>query len=202
MTVPDISFAHGGGLDAAGCHHDRKNGGYHCHRSGYTSAPVINTYPVSTNALPLTSALTTTTNSTASSNAELENVVLNQAIKIKQLENTIAELQAKLNVNTQLINTNDSSIAPAMSVLAVPKLQAQSSTATLFKITVKTIQANVRSTPDLGTNNIIGTVDKGTNLEVLDENGKFYLVSTSKGNGYLHKTAAVKSINTVLNSEP
>ena len=24
--------AHGGGLDAHGCHHDRKNGGYHCHQ--------------------------------------------------------------------------------------------------------------------------------------------------------------------------
>lgn len=23
---------HGGGLDKNGCHHDRKNGGYHCHR--------------------------------------------------------------------------------------------------------------------------------------------------------------------------
>ena len=31
--------AHGGGLDASGCHHDRKRGGYHCHRSGYTPAP-------------------------------------------------------------------------------------------------------------------------------------------------------------------
>lgn len=25
------AFAHGGGLDRNGCHHDRKNGGYHCH---------------------------------------------------------------------------------------------------------------------------------------------------------------------------
>lgn len=25
--------AHGGGLNAEGCHSDRKNGGYHCHRS-------------------------------------------------------------------------------------------------------------------------------------------------------------------------
>jgi hypothetical protein len=25
--------AHGGGLNAEGCHHDRKHGGYHCHRS-------------------------------------------------------------------------------------------------------------------------------------------------------------------------
>ena len=26
------AHAHGGGLDALGCHHDRKHGGYHCHR--------------------------------------------------------------------------------------------------------------------------------------------------------------------------
>ena len=26
------AFAHRGGLDSLGCHHDRKRGGYHCHR--------------------------------------------------------------------------------------------------------------------------------------------------------------------------
>jgi hypothetical protein len=25
-------YAHGGGLDTYGCHHNRKAGGYHCHR--------------------------------------------------------------------------------------------------------------------------------------------------------------------------
>lgn len=25
------SFAHSGGTDRQGCHHDRKTGGYHCH---------------------------------------------------------------------------------------------------------------------------------------------------------------------------
>ena len=25
-------YAHGGGLNAEGCHNDRKSGGYHCHR--------------------------------------------------------------------------------------------------------------------------------------------------------------------------
>ncbi|WP_353155284.1 YHYH domain-containing protein [Herminiimonas fonticola] len=25
------AFAHSGGTDSSGCHHDRKNGGYHCH---------------------------------------------------------------------------------------------------------------------------------------------------------------------------
>jgi len=28
----NLSFAHGGGLDSYGCHHNRKQGGYHCHR--------------------------------------------------------------------------------------------------------------------------------------------------------------------------
>lgn len=32
LTVPAMAMAHGGGLDAHGCHRDRKNGGYHCHR--------------------------------------------------------------------------------------------------------------------------------------------------------------------------
>lgn len=34
--------AHGGRTNAAGCHNDRKNGGYHCHNSGTTpSTPYI-----------------------------------------------------------------------------------------------------------------------------------------------------------------
>ncbi|RYD85924.1 MAG: excalibur calcium-binding domain-containing protein [Verrucomicrobiaceae bacterium] len=31
LTGP--SWAHPGGLNAQGCHNDRKNGGYHCHRA-------------------------------------------------------------------------------------------------------------------------------------------------------------------------
>lgn len=31
-TFAPLAYAHGGGLDSLGCHHDRKNGGYHCHR--------------------------------------------------------------------------------------------------------------------------------------------------------------------------
>ena len=32
-AVPSVAYAHGGGLNAEGCHNDRKNGGYHCHRA-------------------------------------------------------------------------------------------------------------------------------------------------------------------------
>ena len=30
--APALALAHGGGLDGYGCHHNRKAGGYHCHR--------------------------------------------------------------------------------------------------------------------------------------------------------------------------
>ncbi|RNF82787.1 excalibur calcium-binding domain-containing protein [Montanilutibacter psychrotolerans] len=32
ILASGTAAAHGGGLNAAGCHNDRKNGGYHCHR--------------------------------------------------------------------------------------------------------------------------------------------------------------------------
>ena len=32
FIAPTIVSAHGGGLDRYGCHHNRKAGGYHCHR--------------------------------------------------------------------------------------------------------------------------------------------------------------------------
>lgn len=32
LILPSSLFAHGGGLDSLGCHHNRKLGGYHCHR--------------------------------------------------------------------------------------------------------------------------------------------------------------------------
>lgn len=32
LLTPSLAFAHGGGLDSIGCHHDRKRGFYHCHR--------------------------------------------------------------------------------------------------------------------------------------------------------------------------
>ena len=36
------AYPHGGGLDAQCCHHDRKNGGYHCHRAQSTETEASN----------------------------------------------------------------------------------------------------------------------------------------------------------------
>lgn len=35
--APLLAAAHGGGLDASGCHNERRTGDYHCHR-----APAVN----------------------------------------------------------------------------------------------------------------------------------------------------------------
>lgn len=48
LAVP--LMAHPGGLNREGCHNDRKNGGYHCHRapSGGGSAPARSSYAPAT----------------------------------------------------------------------------------------------------------------------------------------------------------
>jgi len=39
LFVTGAAYAHPGGLNAQGCHNDRKNGGYHCHRAPQPSPP-------------------------------------------------------------------------------------------------------------------------------------------------------------------
>ncbi len=38
-VLPSVVFAHGGGLDASGCHHNRKTGDYHCHKAPAVAPP-------------------------------------------------------------------------------------------------------------------------------------------------------------------
>ena len=54
MAVSSFASAHGGGLDAQGCHHNRKTGDYHCHRAqnqrvdaraALPSSPIVLTNP-------------------------------------------------------------------------------------------------------------------------------------------------------------
>ena len=37
--APKFGLAHGGGLNADGCHNERRTGGYHCHRGGSSPSP-------------------------------------------------------------------------------------------------------------------------------------------------------------------
>ena len=41
LTLPGTAASHGGGLDAQGCHNDRKRGDYHCHRAQSTPAQAL-----------------------------------------------------------------------------------------------------------------------------------------------------------------
>jgi hypothetical protein len=42
MVTPTLGLAHGGGLDAQGCHMNRSTGVYHCHRGGSVSSGMGN----------------------------------------------------------------------------------------------------------------------------------------------------------------
>ena len=41
-VLAGTAWAHSGGLNTEGCHNDRKNGGYHCHRSPAAAPPNAN----------------------------------------------------------------------------------------------------------------------------------------------------------------
>ncbi|RZA33147.1 MAG: excalibur calcium-binding domain-containing protein [Lysobacteraceae bacterium] len=51
-VVPLGASAHGGGLNAEGCHNNRKTGDYHCHRSS-AKAPVASSYASAQGLAPL-----------------------------------------------------------------------------------------------------------------------------------------------------
>ena len=44
LGAPGTAFGHGGGLDANGCHTNRKTGEYHCHRAPAAPAPSAPAY--------------------------------------------------------------------------------------------------------------------------------------------------------------
>lgn len=80
LTFGQSGYAHPGGLDKYGCHHDRKNGGYHCHGPSSSnpgnSGPSTPSPSASSNIDPSTPSSTgssnigpSTPNSTSSSNS-------------------------------------------------------------------------------------------------------------------------------------
>jgi Putative peptidoglycan binding domain len=52
LILPTIALAHGGGLDASGCHNDRQRGGRHCHNSDSSPLPLLRAPPVFRNLQP------------------------------------------------------------------------------------------------------------------------------------------------------
>ncbi len=51
IFTPAIALAHGGGLDASGCHHNHKTGDYHCHRAPATQGQTLQPQQGSGNAM-------------------------------------------------------------------------------------------------------------------------------------------------------
>jgi hypothetical protein len=47
VSLPVPATAHPGGLDSQGCHHNRKTGGYHCHRGPASQPAKARSYALS-----------------------------------------------------------------------------------------------------------------------------------------------------------
>lgn len=205
LAFPLSAFSHGGGLDSSGCHNDRKRGGYHCHRSSYTppAAPSYNSLYSSsqggssnstnsylTGSIPVVNATTATNADQSEKISNLEKLLVEQASKIKELKSAIIELKSKEIVAVKSCeNFNKESMVPTeiKSKELLSGIIPISSPNEKFKVKVKTVRSNIRLKPVLE-NNVIGTVDQGDVLSVISESGKFYLVNTSGGAAYIHKT--------------
>ena len=68
-----------------------------------------------------------------------------------------------------------------------PLLNPINSEKSNFKVIVKMIRANIRINPS-SDGNILGTVKQGDQLSVFDTIGDYYLISTSAGKGFIHKS--------------
>lgn len=203
LLFPLSAFSHGGGLDSSGCHNDRKRGGYHCHRSSYTppATPSYNslydssqggsnnsTNPYLTGSTPVINATTANNSDKNEKISSLEKLLLEQSGKIKELESIIVELKSK-----EMLTVKSCDIIKKEAILKTETQELLSGITPIsspnekFKVKVKTVRSNIRTKPALE-NNVIGTVDKGDVLSVISESGKFYLVNTSGGEAFIHKT--------------
>lgn len=110
------------------------------------------------------------------------------------LQSFVANLAQKSNLETDTKKIDETvkaveppaNISPAEEVTA-PIISAVSSEEGKFKVSVKSIQANVRELPDIASK-VLGTVKSGTILIALNFSGNYYQVVTSAGKGFIHKS--------------
>lgn len=105
VSMPVLVHGHGGGLDAKGCHMNRKTGEYHCHRAGYSPPqPATNAAPVQRLAPPTAaqpqrfagrSGTLGSSTSGAAETSALAKIVERQEATITRLMSEIADLKAE-----------------------------------------------------------------------------------------------------------
>lgn len=60
LATSGLVLGHGGGLNAEGCHNNRKTGDYHCHRAPTTAMVVVAPKPAAATKAPTTGVSSTT----------------------------------------------------------------------------------------------------------------------------------------------
>ena len=95
--------------------------------------------------------------------------------------------------NDQL-DSRFSTVDEYYSELKYPLLNAINSDKKKFIVNVKVLEANIRKTPKKA-DNVLGVVQQGEQLSVIDVIGDYYLVSTSSGNAFIHNSTVQKNSN-------
>jgi endonuclease YncB( thermonuclease family) len=98
------AFAHGGGLNANGCHNDRKHGGYHCHRGPSAPAPVYRA-PARARAAPSAATIRTPSYETAAETLVATPVITNSIETTATLPEPIIGIPQVLDGDTIQIGT-------------------------------------------------------------------------------------------------
>jgi hypothetical protein len=137
LVLSNLAYSHGGGLNSAGCHNERRTGGYHCHRSSYTppartnvTRPPVTSYKANT--LLSSANLSTTASSNknsvyaaqqASSLLLLERQKNGLLLKVAELESLNQGLLLKLKILQQ---ENANSLKRSNDLLAANNLLRRS----------------------------------------------------------------------------
>ena len=126
LCLSATAYSHGGGLNASGCHNERRTGGYHCHRTSYRPTTRARVQPavrprssnIKANSLLASFGTTPTINSKASANdaaklaasiSGLERQRNNLLLKVAELEQTNKNLLLKIEILEQENSTTSDS---------------------------------------------------------------------------------------------
>lgn len=102
----------------------------------------------------------------------------------------------KINYSTPVANQENQNSNKKLDIgddNLAPLLVPVSSENSKFIVLVKMIRANIRMSPS-SYGKILGTVKQGDQLSVIDTIGSYYLINTSSGKGFVHKST-VQDIN-------
>ncbi len=129
-----------------------------------------------------------------------------EAANKRETSNKNSLFDSEINYSIPVINQNYNNKLSTDNDQTAPLLIPLNTEKSNFKVSVKMTRANIRISPS-SDGNIIGTVKQGDQLSVFDTIGDYYLINTSIGKGFIHKSTVQdiylsnNTVNARINSQ-